>query len=1049
MLLGYRAVLLGGGLALTLLAGCGDSSYSSYVGSSSVTTTTGAGANATAPSTPGFSGAGAISGTNDLVVATASTGNLAVVVGASQTLSITFASSDGLPMTGFGVSGSSGALPAGWSGPGNFVCATVSTGSGCVLNLTYAPAAVDSGTLTIDYVVVDNAAIPRTNGSITVTYAATANDNVVASISPTGQVDARVGGGGQPVAVDFTTDDGNPATNFTLTSDLTTLPAGWSTTSSSLSCAIVSTGNGCQLALEFAPAIAESGTLTLTYGYTDVAGDSKVGTFSIPYFTTGSNDVVATASPSGQVTAAQKTGGQPVSIAFTTDDGTAATGLKITSSLTALPTGWSSAASSFSCASVNTGNGCQLSLRYAPATLTSGTLSLNYAYVDGGGAAKTGVINVPYAATTNDNVVGTPSPSGQVNAVVGMGAQNVSVTFATDDGRPATALQLTSNLAALPAGWSSTVGTLSCSGLDADAVCVLPLSYAPTSAGNGTLNLGYSYKNNAGQAKTGTVNIAYRATTNDSIVGTPSLGAVNVRTGSSTPVTVTFVTNDGNPASALAMTTALDTLPPGWSAASSAFTCATVSAGTACTLSLTYAPIAAATSATLNLAFNYTNDAGFAETTGMVSINYSSYTPYLYVANGASNTLSACPLNIDNSLADCGITGSGFIAPSGIVLDGNRLYVSNDSTSPGNLVSVCALDTAGTLSGCAAAGGGPFSAPTSIAVNPAASFAYVDQNGSLSVCAINGVTGMLSGCVSTAGVAPLTGIALSADGTHAYAVNNSSTLDICQASTTTGALSGCGAAAAALTQAVAVLAAPTTASNGASNADGNVYISTSTGPLYVCPIASNGALAGCQLTATGTGTSAVAVAFSGNTAYVSTASASLQMCPVNSDGTFGACTTVSDPTFQGTAGGGGSLRVAQSRCATPIPDRLDRRERHSTPMNLAAMRRTSSDTGRSSGLHCNARLEISRDGSRHRRPPHPRPHRPRIGGLSWKLHSFLPKFDIYISRSNTFLCTSRSSGCIGVAAILPGTGARVWVTGRSSSRWVGRCWCSAAHTLIS
>jgi hypothetical protein len=97
---------------------------------------------------------------------------------------------------------------------------------------------------------------------------------------------------------------------------------------------------------------------------------------------------------------------------------------------------------------------------------------------------------------------------------------------------------------------------------------VLPLSYAPSAYGSGMLTLGYTYINNAGQTKTGSLTIDYRATTNDSIGGTASPASLSVRTGSSTPVTVTFVTSDGNPASALSLTTALTSLPAGWTSTS-------------------------------------------------------------------------------------------------------------------------------------------------------------------------------------------------------------------------------------------------------------------------------------------------------------------------------------------------------------------------------------------------------------------------------------------------------------------------------------------------
>ena len=56
--------------------------------------------------------------------------------------------------------------------------------------------------------------------------------------------------------MNFTTDDGNAATQLTLATDLSALPAGWSSSASSFSCAIVSTGNGCQLLLNFAPTAA-------------------------------------------------------------------------------------------------------------------------------------------------------------------------------------------------------------------------------------------------------------------------------------------------------------------------------------------------------------------------------------------------------------------------------------------------------------------------------------------------------------------------------------------------------------------------------------------------------------------------------------------------------------------------------------------------------------------------------------------------------------------------------------------------------------------------
>jgi hypothetical protein len=393
----------------------------------------------------------------------------------------------------------------------------VTTGSNCVLDLQYAPAAPDSGTLSVDYVIVDDAGLANTNGSASIAYAATPGNNVVASAAPSGEIDASMNGGAVSVIVNFATDDGNPATNLAVTSDLASLPPGWSGPGGGApSCPLVTTGNGCQFALSYSPTATGGGTLTVNYSFTDDSGANKTGSLNLPYRSTTSNDVVATAAPSGQVTAVQKSGTQAVAVTFTTDDGKPASQLRVTTDLSALPAGWSSAAKGFACAGVGTGNGCRLALDYAPRTLAAGTLSLGYSYVDGSGSAQNGLLNVAYAATTNDNVVGTAAPAGEIDAVVGAGTQAVTVTFTSDDGRPTTALQITGDLTQLPAGWSSSAADFSCSALDADAPCTLALRYAPGAAGNGTLNLPYAYRNNAGESKTGTVAIPYRATSDTS-----------------------------------------------------------------------------------------------------------------------------------------------------------------------------------------------------------------------------------------------------------------------------------------------------------------------------------------------------------------------------------------------------------------------------------------------------------------------------------------------------------------------------------------------------
>ena len=617
MLVGQRWVFIGI-LSLPILSGCGSTSRGSESGTSSPTGI--GGSMPTAPVTPPKAGpvGGGVRGSDNKVSATASVGApLVVAVGASQTISVTFTSNDGLPISGFSVYGSLGALPAGWSAPSSLTCAVVGPGSGCVLTLSYTPTVVESGTLTLDCVYVDNAGLPRTPGPcMSLAYAAAATNNVVASISPIGEVDVAVGAK-QTISVNFTTDDGNAAT--ALTSDLSALPTGWSSTLAGLSCAVVSTGSGCQLPLVFAPTAAANGTLTLNYNYIDGSGAMRSGSLNVPYATTTNGIVTAGVSPTGQVNAAEAGGSQSVAVTFTTAAGMSAAGLRVITDLSKLPAGWSSAATAFGCDSVGTGNGCQLQLKYAPAALTAGTLSLRYSYNDASGTPNFGVVNIPYAATTNDNVIGTAAPSGQITAMLGASPQLIAVTFTTDDGRLGTALQLTSSLTSLPAGWSSGAGAFACDVLSSGTACQLTLNYAPTGVDNGTLTLSYSYLNNAGESKTGTVGIPYQTTTNDNVLGTAAPVSVTATIGTSNIVSVTFVTDDMNVAGAL--TADLSLLPPDWSAPASSFTCATVSVGTSCQLSLTYAPTAAA-SGTLAFGFSYANSAGSTKT-GTVSIPYS------------------------------------------------------------------------------------------------------------------------------------------------------------------------------------------------------------------------------------------------------------------------------------------------------------------------------------------------------------------------------------------------------------------------------------------
>src|ERR1035441_1125470 len=153
----------------------------------------------------GGGGGGGISppmGTNNTIVATPSpTGPISVAVGQSQAFSVTFTTSDGKTATNFSITSGLSALPAGWTGPTSLTCASVSTGNGCMANLTFTPTAASSGAVTFNYSYTNNADTSKT-GTATVSYASTSNDTVIATPSPKGTI-AVVTGGHSTVGITF------------------------------------------------------------------------------------------------------------------------------------------------------------------------------------------------------------------------------------------------------------------------------------------------------------------------------------------------------------------------------------------------------------------------------------------------------------------------------------------------------------------------------------------------------------------------------------------------------------------------------------------------------------------------------------------------------------------------------------------------------------------------------------------------------------------------------------------------------------------------------
>jgi hypothetical protein len=141
---------------------------------------------------------------------------------------------------------------------------------------------------------------------------------------------------------------------------------------------------------------------------------------------------------------------------------------------------------------------------------------LSYTYINNAGQSKLGSVNIAYLATTDDIIVWSALPAAPTASISGMPAA-VTITFTTDDGNPVSGFSITSDLTALGVlngGWSSASASFACATVSTGGGCQLGLIYAPTlvTSGSPSLNLNYSYNDNSGTAKTGSLSIPYSAT---------------------------------------------------------------------------------------------------------------------------------------------------------------------------------------------------------------------------------------------------------------------------------------------------------------------------------------------------------------------------------------------------------------------------------------------------------------------------------------------------------------------------------------------------------
>ncbi len=386
------------------------------------------------------------------------------------------------------------------------------------------------------------------------------------------------------------------------------------------------------------------------------------------------------------------------------------------------------------------------------------------------------------------------------------------------------------------------------------------------------MSLGYAYTNNAGTAKTGTVNINYQSTSHNSVLGAPNpAGTVRVKVGVSKQIQVIFTTNDGNTATNFKVTSDLTALPAGWSG-TNGFACAAVNSGTGCSLPLNYAPVTNATG-TLTLNFSYT-DSAFTAQTGSAAVQYSN--PHLYTF-GSEDYI--CSIIADGSLDTCALTATSADTANAYgpgVIVGAYAYIPG--TSPD--FYTCSFENDGTLDACA---GTVLENNAVYGFATSGSYMYINYYENFYVCTF-GAAGSLTNCALTASSIPYAydyGVAVNAS--FAYMVNYVTPV-MCVVSATDGTLNSCSDI---------TYTANNTALSGAGGIKiyGNYVYTTGSSGITTCAIAVDGSLPTCN--SFSVGGSPYDITILGTDAYIASGADILHCTVDQTTGTLSAC-AVSD-----------------------------------------------------------------------------------------------------------------------------------------------------------
>jgi hypothetical protein len=317
-------------------------------------------------------------------------------------------------------------------------------------------------------------------------------------------------GQSRQLTLSFRTSDGGSASDLALALPTGGLPAGWRISGNRRDCALVDSGDICQVALTYAPTAAEqSSVVTFPYTYRNNKGEAATGSVTITYGALPVNAATATLLPDGPVRGiVGKANG--VTLNFGTNDGSPATDLHVDGSSLFLSAGWTSASTKLDCANFGAGSPCQLALSYTPtAAVPASVLAISYRYKDSSGKQQTATANIDYSAVGPNTVGASLSPAGVVRARAGT-TQQVKLTFATSDISPASGLHLLTDVSKLPPEWTVKASTLPCTAVDRNGACVLTLVYAPgPDQPAGKLVVDYAYTDAVGRQLTGKATVSY------------------------------------------------------------------------------------------------------------------------------------------------------------------------------------------------------------------------------------------------------------------------------------------------------------------------------------------------------------------------------------------------------------------------------------------------------------------------------------------------------------------------------------------------------------